>query len=93
MATASLGGIVGQAEHDQVGLLHHGAPGAFVLALVGGDARHRHAVHVGETPADLEAGGAGLAVDENDGLGLRWRSWRVSGRSWWPWGRFLKWKA
>jgi hypothetical protein len=64
------GGIVGQAEHDEVDLAHHGEPGGRVLALLGGDAPDLEARNIGDAAPDLETGGAGLSVDEDGGLGL-----------------------
>ena len=57
-------GRVGQAEHDEVGGAHRVAPGGRVLAALGIDADRRD--RQGAEPfADAEAGGAGLAVDED----------------------------
>ena len=65
-----LGRVVGQAEHDQVDLAHQAGAGGRVLALLGGDALDLEAGNVGDPAPDLEARGAGLAVDEDGGLGL-----------------------
>ena len=61
------GGIVGQAQHDQIGPAHQLAARALVLALVRRDACDLEAGDAGEPAADFEARGAGLPVDEHDG--------------------------
>jgi hypothetical protein len=57
--------VVVQAQDDQVHRGHELALGRRVLAACRVDADHGHAGHVLQPFADLQAGGAGLAVDEN----------------------------
>jgi hypothetical protein len=60
--------VVRQAEDHQVGGVEQLGPGGGVLAAFGRD-RQQLEVRAADQPlADLQAGGAGLAVDENPGL-------------------------
>ena len=61
------GGVVGQAEDDQVHLGHDVAPGGGVAAVFEGQAFQGDVRQSGQTLADAQAGGAGLAVDEHCG--------------------------
>jgi hypothetical protein len=65
-----LGGLVRQAEHDQVDLAHDGEARSLVLALFWRDPFHGEAGDIADPAPDLEAGRAGLAVDEDGGLGF-----------------------
>jgi len=62
-------GVVVQAKHHQVDAGHQFALGGRVLSQLGGDAHEFDLRHRLQTFADLEAGGAGFAVDENLGHG------------------------
>ncbi len=62
------GGIVGQAQHDEIHFLHQRALGRRVLALVGRDRADGQAGHAGEPLGNSETGGTGLAIDEHGWL-------------------------
>jgi len=67
IATDLARGVVVQAEDHEVGLRHQFALGGRVLAPRRVDAEHLHRGHLGQPFADLQAGGAGLAINENLG--------------------------
>src|SRR5262249_58452033 len=58
---------VRQAQHNEIHLAHQAGAGGRVLALLGCDALDLNAREVGDPAPDLEASGAGLAIDENGG--------------------------
>ena len=60
-----LGGIVGQAKHDEVDLAQHGLARRLILAQGRIDALHLDARLARQPLADLESGRTGLAVDED----------------------------
>ncbi len=60
-----LGGIVGQAEHDEVDVGHHRFARGLILAQRRVDALHLDAGNARQPLADLEPGRSGLAVDED----------------------------
>ena len=60
-------GIVGQAQDHQIGAVQQIAAQARILAPRGIDGDEFEVPARLEPPVDLEAGGAGLAVDENLG--------------------------
>ena len=64
-----LRGVVGQAEHDEIDFRHQGALGVRVLAQFGRDGTQRDAGEARQAVTDLQAGGAGLAIDEDAGDG------------------------
>ena len=63
--------IVVQAQHDQVHAGHQVSLGAGVLAQLGRDAHELDLGHERQALADLQAGGAGFAVNENLGHGTK----------------------
>src|SRR6185312_8224991 len=60
-------GIVGQAEHHEVGAVQEVAPRRGLLAARGIDREEIEVAPSGEPPMDLQPGRAGLAVDEHLG--------------------------
>jgi hypothetical protein len=64
---ALLGGVVGQAEHHQVHLGHQRLPRLRILAASRVDGADGDMWQQIQPLADLQAGGAGLAVDEHRG--------------------------
>ena len=63
------GGLVGQAEHDEVDLTHQTGARVGVLALSGCDAPDLEPGYIGDAALDLQPRGAGLAIDEDRRLG------------------------
>jgi hypothetical protein len=60
--------LIRQAEDDHIGLGHHCALGFHVLPLLRRDGDQPDGLLAFEPLADLQAGGAGLAINENGGV-------------------------
>ena len=65
------GRIVVQTQHHQIHLGHQGALGFGIFAFRRINAHHVHGGQQGQTLANLQTSGAGFAVDEYFGHGLR----------------------
>ena len=63
-----LGGVIRQAQDHEIDVRHQRLLRLRILALVVGNRCHRHVVLRAEPLGNAEAGGAGAAVDEYDGL-------------------------
>ena len=69
-------GVVGEAEHHQVDAPHDLPPRGGIAAQGRVDAAHRDG-QLGEPAGDAEAGGAGLAIDEDAAGQRRFTAWRT----------------
>ena len=69
-ASTRAGGVVVQAQHHRGGLADQGARGGGVLAQFGGNTQKRDLRHALQALTDLQACGAGFAVDEDFGHGV-----------------------